>query len=165
MSDVVERSGIAFGSLYQYFPDKAAIVGTLAERCNAVGRSCVARDLAAVKDDARSAPCPVPHRRQLLRGVPARARDARHLAGDRRPTARCSSSMPRTRPLSSGLLTDAVRRVAPDMPAAALATFSALTMTLIAAAVRHAITLPAKPARRMLDQFKAMLPHDLARLA
>src|SRR5882724_13298214 len=48
MSDIVERSGVAFGSLYQYFPDKAAIIGTLAERHNAVGRDCVSRDLATV---------------------------------------------------------------------------------------------------------------------
>src|SRR5215469_1818273 len=49
MSDIVERTGIAFGSLYQYFPDKTAIIGTLAERYNAVGRDCVRRDLSAVK--------------------------------------------------------------------------------------------------------------------
>src|SRR6266581_1225158 len=49
MSDIVERTGIAFGSLYQYFPDKTAIIGTLAERYNAVGRDCVRRDLAAVE--------------------------------------------------------------------------------------------------------------------
>ena len=35
MSDIVERTGVAFGSLYQYFPDKTAIIGTLAERYNA----------------------------------------------------------------------------------------------------------------------------------
>src|SRR5258708_12006795 len=49
MSDIVERTGVAFGSLYQYFPDKTAIIGTLAERYNAVGRDCVRRDLATVK--------------------------------------------------------------------------------------------------------------------
>src|SRR5215475_2249066 len=49
MSDIVERTGIAFGSLYQYFPDKTAVFGTLAERYNAVGRDCVRRDLSAMK--------------------------------------------------------------------------------------------------------------------
>src|SRR5690349_23782558 len=49
MSDIVERTGVAFGSLYQYFPDKTAIIGTLAERYNAIGRDCVRRDLAVVK--------------------------------------------------------------------------------------------------------------------
>ncbi|WGR92199.1 hypothetical protein MTX26_18560 [Bradyrhizobium sp. ISRA443] len=38
-------------------------------------------------------------------------------------------------------------------------------MTLIAAAVRHAITLPPKQAQRVLAQFKTMLPHDLSKLA
>src|SRR5262249_30184875 len=48
-SDIVERTGITFGSLYQYFPDKTAIIGTLAERYNAIGRECVRRDLSTVK--------------------------------------------------------------------------------------------------------------------
>src|ERR1700680_4237135 len=49
MSDIVERTGVPFGSLYQYFPDKTAIIGTLAERYNAIGHDCVRRDLSAVK--------------------------------------------------------------------------------------------------------------------
>src|SRR6478672_1864774 len=48
MSDIVERTGIAFGSLYQYFPDKTAIIGTLAERYNAIGRDCVRQELSAM---------------------------------------------------------------------------------------------------------------------
>src|SRR6478672_5190926 len=50
MSDIVERTGIAFGSLYQYFPDKTAIVGTLAERYNAIGHTCVRKELSALTD-------------------------------------------------------------------------------------------------------------------
>ena len=82
MSDIVERTGVAFGSLYQYFPDKTAIIGTLAERYNAVGRDCVRRDLSVGEYGCRPASRAVPHRRQLLSDVHRRARDARHLAGD-----------------------------------------------------------------------------------
>ena len=48
MSDIVERTGVPFGSLYQYFPDKTAIIGTLADRYNLVGRACVEKELAPV---------------------------------------------------------------------------------------------------------------------
>jgi hypothetical protein len=41
MSDIVARSGVPFGSLYQYFPDKTAIIGTLAQRYNVIGRDCL----------------------------------------------------------------------------------------------------------------------------
>ncbi len=57
MSEVAELSGISIGSLYQYFPDKAAIIRTLAERYNAVSRTCIADGLAHVKtvEDLRQA--------------------------------------------------------------------------------------------------------------
>ncbi len=41
MSEVAEKAGISIGSLYQYFPDKSAIVRTLAERYNAYSRECI----------------------------------------------------------------------------------------------------------------------------
>ena len=44
----------------------------------------------------------------------------------------------------AGLLGVALRRIAPDAPTTALASFSQLVMTLIAATVRHAITLESK---------------------
>lgn len=52
MSEVAERTGISIGSLYQYFPDKAAIIRTLAERYNAQGRECIEAELANVRDMA-----------------------------------------------------------------------------------------------------------------
>jgi AcrR family transcriptional regulator len=45
MSEVAEKSGISIGSLYQYFPDKGAILRTLAERYNAQGRECIEAEL------------------------------------------------------------------------------------------------------------------------
>src|SRR3982074_682013 len=49
MSDIVERTGVAFGSLYQYFPDKTAIIATLAARSNAIAGDCVRVYLSTMK--------------------------------------------------------------------------------------------------------------------
>ena len=64
----------------------------------------------------------------------------------------------------AGLLGDVLRRIAPDTPTTALASFSQLIMTLIAATVRHAITLDAKEAARIAALFKRMLPKNLSTL-
>ena len=50
MSEVAEMAGISIGSLYQYFPDKGAIIQTLARRYNAEGRKCIEAELSGVRD-------------------------------------------------------------------------------------------------------------------
>lgn len=50
MSEVAEKAGVSIGSLYQYFPDKAAIIRMLAERYNTEGRACIEEGLAKVRD-------------------------------------------------------------------------------------------------------------------
>lgn len=163
MSDVVERSGVPFGSLYQYFPDKTAIIGTLAERYNAVGRDCVRRDLAAVKGtrDLHPALCRITDSYyQMFTDVPV-MRDIWQATQADRALQKLDEE---DGAYLAGLLADALRRIAPDAPAAALASFSRLIMTLIAAAVRHAITQDAKEAARLLNLFKRMLPKNLTAL-
>ncbi|HWA46230.1 MAG TPA: TetR/AcrR family transcriptional regulator [Hypericibacter adhaerens] len=49
MAELARKAGVSIGSLYQYFPDKAAILRLLAERYNAQGRACIAAALAAVR--------------------------------------------------------------------------------------------------------------------
>lgn len=49
MNEVARLTGISIGSLYQYFPDKGAIIQTLAERYNAQGRACIEAALAHVR--------------------------------------------------------------------------------------------------------------------
>jgi AcrR family transcriptional regulator len=41
MSDVAARADISIGSLYQYFPDKGAIIRSLAERYSSQSRQCI----------------------------------------------------------------------------------------------------------------------------
>src|SRR5689334_5487336 len=50
MNEVAERAGISIGSLYQYFPDKQAIVRTLAEHYTAETYRCVEMALVGVQD-------------------------------------------------------------------------------------------------------------------
>jgi AcrR family transcriptional regulator len=52
MGELAAKAAISIGSLYQYFPDKAAIIRMLAERYNAQGRACIEAALAEVRDIA-----------------------------------------------------------------------------------------------------------------
>lgn len=52
MSEIAERAGVPIGSLYQFFPDKTALIGTLVERANTEGRRCIEECLAQVRDEA-----------------------------------------------------------------------------------------------------------------
>jgi len=163
MTDVVERSGIAFGSLYQYFPDKTAIIGTLFERYNQIGRDCVARNLSGMTVA------------EELHHVLAGITDGYYQMFLDNPVMRdIWTATQADRALQqadaeegaylAGLLSDTVKRIAPGTPRAALSDFSQLTMTLIAAAVRHAITLEPREAKRVLALFKRLLPRDLSAL-
>ena len=64
----------------------------------------------------------------------------------------------------AGILADALRNIAPRVTDRSLYAFSQMTMILIAAAVRHAITLPPKEGRRIVILFKRILPKDLSAL-
>lgn len=49
MSELAQNAGISIGSLYQYFPDKAAIIQTLAKRYHEEGHACIEAGLAHVQ--------------------------------------------------------------------------------------------------------------------
>ncbi|RWI25117.1 MAG: TetR/AcrR family transcriptional regulator [Mesorhizobium sp.] len=50
MGEVAERAGVSIGSLYQFFPDKRAIVWALAERYTAESQACISAALKDVSD-------------------------------------------------------------------------------------------------------------------
>jgi AcrR family transcriptional regulator len=164
MSDIVERAGVPFGSLYQYFPDKTAIIGTLAERYDAMGRVCVETELAQV------------HKAKDLHPALCRIVDGYYRMFIDEPVMRdIWNAMQVDRALQkqdeaegeylAGILLGALKRIAPHQDEKTLAALSQMTMILIAAAVRHAITLPPEDADRVINLFKRMLPNNLSGLA
>jgi AcrR family transcriptional regulator len=168
ISDLVERSGVAFGSLYQYFPDKTAIIGTLAERYNAVGRDCVARDLSGVKKiaDLHPALCRIVDSYYRMFVDEPVMRDIWQATQADRALQKLDEE---DVDFLARLLVDTLRRIAAEAPKpalqkTALQSWARLVMTLIAAAVRHAIALPPREARLHLAIFKRMLPDDLSAL-
>lgn len=50
MGEVAEKAGVSIGSLYQFFPDKSAIIRALADRYQKESEVCIAEALATVKD-------------------------------------------------------------------------------------------------------------------
>ena len=161
MSDIVERTGIGFGSLYQYFPDKTAVIATLAERTNAIGRDCVRKELSALHSAGDL--------HAVLRRITESYYDfflaepaVRHVWQATQADRDLQKIDEEDGAFLTGMLIDAMRRVFPDAPETDVADFCELQMVLIAAAVRHAIGLPPKEGRRILDLFMAMLPDRLA---
>lgn len=51
IGEVAERAGVSIGSLYQFFPDKSAIIRALAERFTAENRACIDAELADVSSE------------------------------------------------------------------------------------------------------------------
>ncbi|MGH1477478.1 MAG: TetR family transcriptional regulator [Geminicoccales bacterium] len=163
MSDIVERSGIGFGSLYQYFPDKTAVIGTIAERHHEMGYVEVAGHMAKVEcmTDFYEALCQIADGYyQFFSDHTMMGEVWKATQVDRGLQALNQEANDRL----AALLTDKLQSLAPEHPNQALLSFSKTMLILIAAAVRHAIALPPKEARNVLDMFKQMLPKDLSLL-
>lgn len=161
MSDLSERSSVPFGSLYQYFPDKTAVIATLAGRYNRLGRECVETELTALQtpDDLR----PVLGRitkgyYRMFRDHPVMVVIWEATQADRDLQALDAEDGA----YLSGLLDKALDRVGPAKDEAARMTFARLVMILIAAAVRDALTMPSEEAERSLALFVELLPDQLA---
>jgi AcrR family transcriptional regulator len=160
MSEVAERAGVSIGSLYQYFPDRTAIVRTLAERYNAQGLACVAAELAPVRDEAE------------LQGALLRVVDGYYEMFLAEPAMRdvwWATQADRTLQdvdaadveAHTALLADVMARLRPRRDRAELATVALLTMQLVATAVRLAISLDRARGDAVVAAFKRMLPERL----
>jgi AcrR family transcriptional regulator len=160
MSEIAERAGVSIGSLYQYFPDKSAVVRTLAERTNAQGRICVEAELATVNEDAEL--LPTLHRivdgyYEMFLDQPVMRDIWRATQADKwlqeMDAADCESH--------ATMLYDVLRKLKPEGDRPALKTLSSLVMQKIAAAVRHAISIERTQGDATIDMFKRMLLANL----
>jgi AcrR family transcriptional regulator len=161
MSEVAERAGVPIGSLYQFFPDKGAIIRTLAERYNAAGRDCIEKELAPVKTPAELGDAfarlvdiyyamflAEPVMRDIWSGTQAdKALQEIDLA-DSRATGR--------------LLASALERVRPGADRARIATKALLIMNLGVATMRLAIAVGREEGAALVGAYKAMALRELA---
>ena len=161
MSDVAQRAGVSIGSLYQYFPDKAAILRTLAERYNAEGRACIEAELAGAQD--------LPGLREAF----GRLIDTYYALFLAEPVIRDiwsgAQSIKGLRELelensraNAELLAAAMARVRPDASRAELALSAFLVMDLGEAAMRLAISVDRAEGDALVEAYKRMALREIA---
>ncbi|MFY9351690.1 MAG: TetR/AcrR family transcriptional regulator [Sphingobium sp.] len=157
MSDLAERTGIAFGSLYQYFPNRTAVLETLARRYNLIGHACVDKELQNLRsaEDIHAVLCAITDSyTRFFLDEPAVQLIWQATQASRQLQAMDAEDGAHL----TDMLYSALRAIAPEEPPQALADFAQVVMVLMAAAVRHAITLPANDRDRFLNLFKRTLP-------
>ncbi|TBY80064.1 TetR/AcrR family transcriptional regulator [Rhizobium leguminosarum bv. viciae] len=163
MSEIVEKAGLSFGALYQYFPDKTSIIRTLAERFNEEGRRCVAEELAKVTDAA------------ALQGALANIVDEYYAFFRREPVMRDIWHATHTDKLLQQVDAEDMEfhaqaflavliRLWPNRDRKELLAIARLTMQLLAAAVRYAVSLDAEEGAQAVALFKKMQIVDIGRL-
>ena len=163
MSDVVEKAEVSFGSLYQYFPDKTAIIRALAQRYNALGRQCVARELADIDSfadlDAAMA--------RIVDGYFAMFQDAPVMVDIWNATQvdkQLSAMDAEDGEWHAQALYAVMKALMPDHAGPELLSAARLSMQLLAATVRYAILLDEAEAGRTLALYKQGLPGGIERL-
>lgn len=163
MGEVAERASVSIGSLYQYFPDKGAIIRTLAERYNAEGRACIADGLAGVRDmkgliEAFGGLIDVYYGIFLAEPV---MRDI--WSGTQADKALRDIDMRDSR-ANGALLAEAWRRVAPAVDAAEIERKAFLIMSLGESAMRLAISVERAEGDLLVADYKTMALREIAAL-
>jgi AcrR family transcriptional regulator len=160
MSDVAEMAGVSIGSLYQYFPDKGAIIRTLAERYNAQGRACIEAALADVRDmdglrEAFAGLIDTYYAMFLAEPV---MRDI--WSGTQADKALRDIDLADSR-ANGAVLAEVLARLRPHADPTALATSAFLTMQLGEATVRLAISVDRAEGDALVAAFKRMVLREL----
>ncbi|MCZ0734290.1 TetR/AcrR family transcriptional regulator [Phreatobacter sp. AB_2022a] len=160
MAEVADAAGISIGSLYQYFPDKAAIIRTLAERYNLQEQACIQAALDAVRDPAglrRALAGLVDDYYALFQAEPA-MRDI--WSGTQADPSLRDIDLAATR-LLGDMLAAALIRLQPEADAEELRISAFLTMHMAGATVRLAIALERSEGDALIAALKRMMMREL----
>lgn len=160
MSEVADLAEISIGSLYQYFPDKSAIIRTLAERYNAESRRCIelaltpVTDLKALREAYESL---VDQYYDLVLSEPV-MRDI--WSGMQTDKQLMALELAESR-ASGALLAAAMQRVHPNADPKLIASSAFLIWQLGEATMRLAISLSRVEGDAIVDAFKRMTLREL----
>ena len=160
MTEVAERAGVPIGSLYQYFPDKTAILKTLAERIGARVRAGIAASLEGVDTGAEA----LARLDRLLENYYAMFLDepvVRDIwSGTQSDKALQALDIEDSR-ANGRLVAGALKHLVPRREQARFETVCFLTMQLTGAAVRLAIAVDRKEGDRLMAEYRRLLQTEL----
>jgi AcrR family transcriptional regulator len=162
MSEVARLAGVSIGSLYQYFPDKSAILRTLAERYNAVGRACIAEALERVQTPTELCDAFV-GLVDTYHGIFLAEPVMRDIWGGAQADKTLRDLEIAASRANGALLAGAMARVHPGSDPAALATAAFLIMHLGEETMRVAVSLPRDEGDALVAAYKRMALAELRR--
>ncbi len=160
MSEVAERADVPIGSLYQFFPDKGSIILTLAERYNELGRACIEKSLADVRDMAglKRAFCELIDEYYALFLAEPVMRDI--WSGTQADKALRQSELADSRIIGE-MLARVLTRLRPEEDPSEIATTSFLIMSLGEATMRLAISIDREEGDAVVAAYKRMVLREM----
>jgi AcrR family transcriptional regulator len=162
MGEVAERAGVSIGSLYQFFPDKTALLATLVERCNAESRRCIEEAMASVRNEdgfRRAFADLVDTYYRIFLAEPA-MRDI--WSGAQADKALCEIQLLESRK-NGALVADVLKRLRPHVEPAELESSAFVAMHLGEEAMRLAISVERKEGDVLVETYKRMALAELGR--
>ena len=161
MGEVAERAGVSIGSLYQYFPDKAAIIRRLAERYNAEGQACIQAALATPRSmkELRAAFMGLVDTYYALFLAGPVMRDI--WSGTQADKALREIELADSR-ANGAILAGALARLRPGVDRAVLVASAFLIMQLGEATMRLAISVERAEGDALVAAYKRLVDRDLA---
>ena len=160
MGEVAERAGVSIGSLYQFFPDKTALIGTLVERYNAESRRCIEESMAPVRDEdgfRRAFAALIDIYYELFKAEPV-IRDV--WSGAQADKALRDVQLAESRK-NGALVADALKRLRPRADLAALERSALTVMHLGEEAMRLAISVERSEGDALVETYKRMALAEL----